>query len=136
MNTVSIYVLRFLSLLCLTVWAAEPRAVAQIPAELDIHLYAGLTITGAVGTVYSVEYVTDLVQTNTPSAWRCLEFLQLPGTPICGLISRLRRQRSGSIGRWQWEHRRAWYSSRQGRFGWEARRTKWTDWIGKVRRQT
>jgi formylglycine-generating enzyme required for sulfatase activity len=48
---------------------------------LDIHLYAGLTITGAVGTVYSVEYVTDLAQTNTPGAWRCLEYLQLPASP-------------------------------------------------------
>ena len=52
-----------------------------MPPVLDIHLYAGLTITGAVGTVYSVEYVTDLSQTNTPSAWRCLEFLQLPASP-------------------------------------------------------
>jgi len=31
--------------------------------------------------VYSVEYVTDLAQTNTPSAWRCLEYLQLPASP-------------------------------------------------------
>jgi formylglycine-generating enzyme required for sulfatase activity len=34
-----------------------------------------------VGTVYSIEYVSDLGQTNTPSAWRCLEFLQLPASP-------------------------------------------------------
>jgi formylglycine-generating enzyme required for sulfatase activity len=72
---------RFLSLLCLAVWAAGPRAAAQTPAELDIQMYAGLTITGAVGTVYSVEYVTDVAQTNTASAWRCLEFLQLPASP-------------------------------------------------------
>jgi len=25
--------------------------------------------------------VKDLAQTNTPSAWRCLEFLQLPASP-------------------------------------------------------
>ena len=55
-----------------------PRAVAQTPAGLDLQLYAGLSITGAVGTVYSIEYVTDLAQTNNASAWRCLEFLQLP----------------------------------------------------------
>jgi formylglycine-generating enzyme required for sulfatase activity len=48
---------------------------------LDLQLYAGLSITGAVGTVYQIEYVTDLAQTNTPSAWRCLEFLQLPASP-------------------------------------------------------
>ena len=59
---------RFLSLLCLTVWAAGPRAVAQTPAQLDIQTYAGLSITGAVGTVYSIEYVTDLAQTNNASA--------------------------------------------------------------------
>ncbi|MCL5098644.1 MAG: hypothetical protein M1608_14165 [Candidatus Omnitrophica bacterium] len=40
---------RFLSLLCLAVWAAEPRAAAQTPPVLDIQTYAGLTITGAVG---------------------------------------------------------------------------------------
>ena len=51
------------------------------PPELEVGLYAGLSITGAVGTVYSVEYLTDLAQTNTPSAWRCLEYLQLPASP-------------------------------------------------------
>ena len=72
---------RFLSVLCLTVWALAPPVSAQTPAGLSIQTYAGLTITGAVGTVYSVEYVTDLAQTNTACAWRCLEFLQLPASP-------------------------------------------------------
>ncbi len=72
---------RFLSLLGLAVLAVGPAAVAQTPSVLDIHMYAGLTVTGSVGTVYSVEYVTDLAQTNTPSAWRCLEYLQLPASP-------------------------------------------------------
>ena len=58
-----------------------PLASAQTPAGLDIQVYAGLTITGAVGTVYSVEYVPDLGQTIDPSTWRCLEFLQLPASP-------------------------------------------------------
>jgi formylglycine-generating enzyme required for sulfatase activity len=61
--------------------AVDPRAAAQTPAGLDIQVYAGLTITGAVGTVNSIEYVADLAQTNNPSAWCCLEFLQLPATP-------------------------------------------------------
>lgn len=61
--------------------ATGPFAGAQTAAGLDIRVYAGLTITGAVGTVYSVEYVPDLAQTNTPGAWRCLEFLQLPASP-------------------------------------------------------
>src|SRR5439155_24212043 len=68
---------RFLRALCLVVWAVTPRASAQTPPGLDIQLYAGLTITGAVDTVYSIQYVTDLAQTN---AWRCLTFLQLPNT--------------------------------------------------------
>ena len=72
---------RFALLLCLATLAVGPRASArQIPA-LDLQLYAGLTITGTVGTVYSVEYVTDLAQTNNASAWRSLEFLQLPANP-------------------------------------------------------
>jgi formylglycine-generating enzyme required for sulfatase activity len=74
-------IVRFLFLSCVAVWAVAPRATAQAQAELDIHLYAGLSITGSVGTVYSIEYVTDLAQSNTPSAWRCLEFLQLPASP-------------------------------------------------------
>jgi formylglycine-generating enzyme required for sulfatase activity len=61
--------------------AVGPRASAQTPAVLDIQVYAGLTITGAVGTVNAIEYVTALAQTNNPGAWRCLEFLQLPATP-------------------------------------------------------
>jgi len=59
----------------------QARAAAQTPAGLDLQLYAGLSITGEVGTVYSVEYVTDLTRTNDASAWRCLEFLQLPASP-------------------------------------------------------
>jgi len=69
---------RVLSVVGMALWAAVPQAGAQTPARLAIQTYAGLTITGAVGTVYSIEYVTDLAQTNT---WRCLEFLQLPASP-------------------------------------------------------
>jgi hypothetical protein len=57
-----------------------PQANAQPRAELDIHTYAGLTITGEVGTVYSIDYVTDLTE-PTESDWRCLEFLQMPASP-------------------------------------------------------
>ena len=64
MKTQSSKLVRFLSVLCWAVWADGPQAVAQTPAELDIHLYAGLSITGAVGAVYSVEYATDLARTN------------------------------------------------------------------------
>jgi formylglycine-generating enzyme required for sulfatase activity len=72
---------RFLSLLGLAVLAAGPAAVAQTSPVLNAQMYAGLTITGAVGTVYSIDYVTDLAQASDPSAWRCLEFLQLHASP-------------------------------------------------------
>jgi len=78
MKTRSSKLVRFLSLLCLALWVAAPRTSAQTPPVLNAQIYAGLTITGTVATVYSVEYVTDLAQTN---AWRCLEFLQLPASP-------------------------------------------------------
>jgi formylglycine-generating enzyme required for sulfatase activity len=58
-----------------------PRVGAQTSPELSLQTYAGLAITGTVSTVYSIEYVTDLAQTNNPSAWRCLEYLQLPASP-------------------------------------------------------
>ena len=59
---------RFVSVLWFTVWAVGSQCSAQTSPVLGIQLYAGLSITGAVGTVYSIEYVTDLAQTNTPSA--------------------------------------------------------------------
>jgi formylglycine-generating enzyme required for sulfatase activity len=81
MKTLSLKQLRSLSVLCWAVWALGPQSSAQTPPVLALQLYAGLSITGAVGAVYSVEYVTDLAQTNNPSAWRCLEYLQLPASP-------------------------------------------------------
>src|ERR1041385_9072534 len=69
---------RFLPLLCWAALAVAPLAWAQTPPGLDLRLYAGLSITGTVGTVYSVEYVSDLAQSND---WRCLEFLQPPASP-------------------------------------------------------
>ena len=72
----------FLSLLCLAVWAVGPQVAAQSPAELDLQLYAGLTITGAVGAVYQIQYVTDLAQTNNASAWRCVEFHATAGQSV------------------------------------------------------
>ena len=70
--------LRSLAVLCWAIWALGPQASAQTLPVLNRQLYAGLSITGAVGSVYSVEYVTDLARTNS---WRCLEFLQLPASP-------------------------------------------------------
>jgi formylglycine-generating enzyme required for sulfatase activity len=54
---------------------------AQTPTSLGIQTYAGLTITGDTTTVYSIQYVTDVAQTNNEGTWKCLEFLQLPVSP-------------------------------------------------------
>lgn len=72
---------RFALVLGMPALAVGLRAVAQTPAALDIQVHSGLTITGAVAKVYSIEYVSDLDQTNNESAWRCLEYLQLPARP-------------------------------------------------------
>ncbi|HEY5909756.1 MAG TPA: hypothetical protein VJA21_04040, partial [Verrucomicrobiae bacterium] len=74
MITLLLKLVRYPRLLCLSAWALAPLAFAQ-GAELGIQTYAGLSITGAVGTVYSIEYSTDLPQTND---WRSLAFLRLP----------------------------------------------------------
>ncbi len=52
-------------------------ASATPPQELSIDVYAGLSINGAVGTPYSIEYSRDLAETGE---WRCLAFVQLPVT--------------------------------------------------------
>ena len=66
--------------LCLSIWTVVPRSVAQSAASLDLQLYGGLTITGAVGTVYQIQYLTNLAAATNPGTWHCLEFLQLPAT--------------------------------------------------------
>ncbi len=72
---------RSLSVLCWAVPALGTPCSAQTTPVLNIQTYAGLSITGTVGTVYSIQYITDLARTNDASAWRSLEFLQLPASP-------------------------------------------------------
>ena len=69
---------RFLSVLCLAVCAVAPWAAAQTLAGLSIQTYAGLTITGGVDTVYTVQYTTKLAQSND---WRGAGIVQLPSSP-------------------------------------------------------
>src|SRR5688572_26915022 len=64
-------------LFCFAICAFFQKARAQGSAELGIQTYAGLTITGAVNTVYSIQYLADLEETN---GWRCLDFVRLPTT--------------------------------------------------------
>src|SRR5258708_19372 len=56
--------------------AAVP-ALAQTPPVLGIQLYPGVTITGAVGSVYAIQATTDLSNTN---GWTCAALVQLPAT--------------------------------------------------------
>ena len=53
-------------------------ARAQISPGVSVQVYAGLTITGVVGSNYVVQYVTDLHQTNN---WQLLTNLILPTSP-------------------------------------------------------
>jgi formylglycine-generating enzyme required for sulfatase activity len=58
---------------------APPEGSAQAQIDLGIQTYAGLSVTGTIGQVYSIEYVTDLTEPDEGD-WRCLEFLQLPAS--------------------------------------------------------
>src|SRR5438876_4647067 len=58
---------RFLFILFLAVWALAPRASAQPRPSLGLGFSAGqptLSLTGEVGSVYSIQYATDLSSTN------------------------------------------------------------------------
>src|SRR5947208_14756581 len=58
---------RWLCMLWLIVWAVAPRASAQSSPTLGLRFSAGqptLSLTGAVGTVYSIQYATGLSATN------------------------------------------------------------------------
>src|SRR5437879_7984865 len=70
---------RFFSVLWLIVWAVGPRASAQTPPSLGLRFSAGqptLSLTGEVGTVYSIQYASDLSQTNQ---WVDRTLLQVQG---------------------------------------------------------
>jgi formylglycine-generating enzyme required for sulfatase activity len=56
--------------------AAKPLP-AQTPPNLGLRLFAGLNITGAVGSVYAIQSTSDLAQTNS---WTSLAFLHLPAS--------------------------------------------------------
>ena len=67
MKTRSSKLVRLLSVLFLAVWAAAPRATAQSRPSLGLRFSAGqptLSLTGTVGTVYSIQYATGLSATN------------------------------------------------------------------------
>src|SRR6266571_1444670 len=68
-----------LSVLWLIVWAVAPRASAQSRPSLGLRFSAGqptLSLTGEVGTVYSIQYATGLSATNL---WVVRTLLQAQG---------------------------------------------------------
>ena len=50
---------------------------AQTPPKLDLRLFAGVNVTGTVGSVYSVQSTANPAQTNS---WQSIAFVQLPTT--------------------------------------------------------
>src|SRR5262245_29626116 len=69
-----------LSPLVLAALALTPPAYAQTPPSLAVQFTAGqptLSLTGTVGTVYSIQYATDLSATNV---WMAKTLLQAQGT--------------------------------------------------------
>lgn len=72
--------IRLLSLVCLTVWAGGPSASAQTKFNLRLQMQGNrplLSITGAVGNVYSLQYASNLVVKN---CWTELTLLEVQGT--------------------------------------------------------
>ena len=57
--------------------AASAASRAQTPPHLDLHLFAGVNITGAVGSVQVVQSTATPIQADS---WTSLAFLQLSAT--------------------------------------------------------
>jgi len=53
--------------------AATVSAFGQTPPTLDLHLFAGVNITGATGSVYAIQCTSDVAQANS---WTSLAFVQ------------------------------------------------------------
>src|SRR5438128_6818020 len=58
--------------------ACSLPAECQTTTSLDVHLYAGLSVTGSVGRIYKVEYTTNLA---LPNSWSPLSTFTLPFNP-------------------------------------------------------
>jgi hypothetical protein len=69
--------------LFLTVWALAPRASAQAPPRIDLQFSAGqptLSLSGAAGTVYSIQYAADLSSSKVVWVDRTLVQAKASGT--------------------------------------------------------
>jgi formylglycine-generating enzyme required for sulfatase activity len=60
-----------------TLFAATDPVLAQTPPSLGLRLFAGVNISGAVGSNYVIQFTSDVTQTNS---WTSLAFLRLPAT--------------------------------------------------------
>src|SRR6185369_5632333 len=67
-----------MALLCLSDPLCGWNDSGPLVCQPRIQTYAGLTITGAVGAVYTVQYSTNLAQSND---WRGAGIVQLPSSP-------------------------------------------------------
>ena len=56
---------------------AMNTALAQTPPNLTAQLYAGVSITGSVGSVYAIQVNTNLANTN---GWNCVALVPLSTT--------------------------------------------------------
>ena len=70
---------------------ATPCLAALAPARLTLAPTTSLSITGAVGTLYAVQYTTNL---NQPAPWHTIALLNLPATPY--VISNTAPARTGA----------------------------------------
>jgi formylglycine-generating enzyme required for sulfatase activity len=71
--------LQLLSLLALGLGAATPTSPAQTNTALDLRFYAGLSITGGIGSSYAIQCTPDLSHTNQ---WLTVTNLMLPCSPF------------------------------------------------------
>ena len=70
--------LRGVFLLAAILASFSSSALPLTPARLSLAPASGLTVTGAVGSIYAIQCATSLSQ---PTPWRGLALLQLPSTP-------------------------------------------------------
>jgi formylglycine-generating enzyme required for sulfatase activity len=67
------------SALLVTILSFAQRAFPQASAVLNVQLFAGLSITGTIGSVYSIQYATSLATTNN---WNGLTNITLLSSPF------------------------------------------------------
>jgi len=111
---------------------ATNPALAQTPPSLGLRLFAGVSITGTVGSVYVVQSSSDLTQGN---AWTSLAFLQLPATNYLFVDTSGPAQGNRFYRALLQTSPTTWCSYHRTRFDWAAPQTKRAAQPTKARRQ-